>query len=77
MAYKFDLIETIKTMVLAPAVAGLSGFATLLVSTGVSNLPSVSAYFTPTNVLAYAVVTGVTTFAIVIVDRVDKFLIKE
>lgn len=77
MAYKFDLLETIKTMVLAPAVAGLSGFATFLVSTGVSNLPSVSAYFTSTNVLAYAVVVGVTTFAVVIVDRVDKFLIKE
>ena len=77
MAYKLDLLQTIKTLVLAPAVSALSAFATFLLGTGLSNLPAVSSYFTPSLVLDYGIAVGVVVFAIVIADRIDLFLIKD
>lgn len=77
MAYKFELKETIKAMVLAPAVAGLSGFATFVVSGAMSILPSVSSWFSGSDPLYYAAAVGAIVFAIVIVDRIDKFLISD
>lgn len=76
-SYKLEIKETIKAMIFAPAIAGLSGFASFLVSGAVSVLPSVSKWFGGSNPLYYSIVVGAAVFALVIVDRVDYFLIKD
>ena len=68
----FNLKQTIRTLVLAPAAAGLAGFATYLVAVDSSVLPS--APISAGNAPLYAVVVGVIVFATVIVADLDKMV---
>jgi hypothetical protein len=68
----FDLKQTIKTLVLAPAAAGLAGFTTYLVATDSSALPN--AVITAANAPLYAAVVGVIVFAVILVADIDKMI---
>lgn len=62
----------IKVLVLAPAVGGLVGFVTDVVTTAVSNLPS--AVVTPAQAPLYALVIGAATFAIIVVSDLENII---
>lgn len=72
---KFSLLGTIKVLVLAPAIGGLVGFVTDVVTTAVSNLPS--AVVTAAQAPLFAVVVGATAFAIIVVSDLDKIITEE
>ena len=74
MAYKIDLKEGIKALVLAPAIAGLAAIGTLIVTHAVGAVPP---FFFATYATDYSLIVGALTFAVVLIDRVDKFLLQE
>lgn len=74
MAHKLELKETIKTLVFAPAVAGLSGFVTYLIISALSVFPG-NFFFGNAYGSDYGIFVSVVVFAIVIVDRLDSMLI--
>ena len=69
---KFNLKESLKALILAPAVAGLSGFATYLVAYDSSTLSGSA--ISATNAPLYAVAVGAIVFAVVLVSSLDKII---
>ncbi len=76
MAHKLELKEAIKTFVFAPAVAGLSGFVTYLIISALATFPG-NFFYGNAYASDYGIFVSVVVFAIIVVDRLDKFLIPE
>lgn len=75
MAYKLELKEAAKALIFSPLLGGLLGFGTYVILTAISSLPA--SIITSAEVLPYSVAVGAAVFVIVLLDRLDNFLIKE